>query len=824
MSGHEPLRIVRHAHPRLFHLADDAEFAFARPKDRVRRFILENMLKDAEAYAAAVPWKHIPERLDSPHPSHQVYLTFDSALQATALIEHYTFLWRITKDERWLELARRWLLAASAWEHSDRIWETFYISNKYMGAFALALDMLDDQLADGEKQRVTECLIGLLRRWWPDVNENRHSKIGDHHTCADHGHFGLAALHLLGKHEEAVQWTEGVVDRFRSGIMPYGCGEDGSAVDGYMLWPWENLWMLKFCHALRNVTGINLHKEFPQRAVRPVNWMKYHFTGHDCLLIKKREMWSPVLLALAQHAGDGGMRDVSLSDTNLGRIYNFGDRTKNCSAVPLSNAAPFAYCFYDPAFKPRKMGRTPPPSRKFACNVWGAAGVLRSDWKSPSLVAYLSAYSSGLVPKELNDFRVHWAGFGTIKSIACEEATPVECGNVPCVGGQNQYAGTLGNLVRTEAGDHICASLPRVDQELWLVRGRSPLLVAALRRKARGVRVMQERNEAFVRTDGCDYLQYPRADYFNPNEGILRLRARFGGPAGAAPYEVLFHTGLAITGGPGRSRNSFTLGFFGEDALVFGVSDRYSHSVRVKVPCKRSPAAAGKWHDITVRWGGFNTPGAPPFIELQVDGRVSRQDDASAFVMPRRVKGPSWCFTVDRPRTAVVFGAALQGEGSGLRCDISRIELKCPRRRRLKATFESGLENETGSGPLTWKLHPVALRRAARARVMLGAGSDSLEVLPAYPDGVFFERTIVPFAPIGLAASAIIRESEEPSVRVTANAGGADDLILVFAPAKAHARVVRRPGGFLVKAGSEEHVFEVRHAPGPILCMKEGPG
>lgn len=76
------LPVIRRERPRLLH------FCFEPPVDPVRRRILANLLADCELYAGQRPWPRIPRRPDSPHPYHQFYLTFYTAMQATALIEN----------------------------------------------------------------------------------------------------------------------------------------------------------------------------------------------------------------------------------------------------------------------------------------------------------------------------------------------------------------------------------------------------------------------------------------------------------------------------------------------------------------------------------------------------------------------------------------------------------------------------------------------------------------------------------------------------------------------------------------------------------------
>jgi len=485
-----PLSVIRDAHPRLYHPADDPDYGFAPREDSVRRSILENLLEDCEAFATRRPWKRIPERLDSPHPFHQLYLTFYTGMHATALIEHYAFAWRLTGDRRWLSRAKRWLSAACTWEHSDRVEEHFYTANRYMHAFAFALDLLAGQLTIREEDRVTNCLIGLMQRWCPEVEGNRHAPEGGHHAVVDNGHFGVAAIHLLGRHPDASAWVEAVVDRFRSGIMPNGCGRDGEPVDGPSFWPWENLWMLHFADALRNVVGIDLYREFPQRLLRPLKWFRYHLVGSDQSLGAGRsEVWSPTLLRLAQEAGDRELRDVALGDPHLGRIYRFGAGAKGSTAECMIAYSPYAYCYYDPDFKPRRRRGALARSRKFPRAHYGETALLRSGWDSRALIVQVSGYRGG-VAHGFSNLHVQWAEHPVLKTISCEEAQPVACGNLPCVGGQNEVVAHLGALERKERFDRLRVRSARVDHEYWLLRGDPPMLLVALRRRPRGVKLV----------------------------------------------------------------------------------------------------------------------------------------------------------------------------------------------------------------------------------------------------------------------------------------------------------------------------------------------
>ena len=122
-------------------------------------------------------------------------------MTATALIEHYAFAWKMTGEKRWLDRAKKWMLAAAAWEHSDRIEEHFYTANRYMQAFALGLDLLGDQLTSKQEDQITRCLIKIMQRWWPDVEKARQNPAGGHHE-----------RRLIGRHSEGGQGPVGAAD------------------------------------------------------------------------------------------------------------------------------------------------------------------------------------------------------------------------------------------------------------------------------------------------------------------------------------------------------------------------------------------------------------------------------------------------------------------------------------------------------------------------------------------------------------------------------------------------------------------------------------
>ena len=142
--------------------------------------------------------------------------------------------------------------------------------------------------------------------------------------------------------------------------------------------------------------------------------------------------------------------------------------------------------------------------------------------------------------------------------------------------------------------------------------------------------------------------------------------------------------------------------------MTFGVqSQRYLH-VSVDIPVDVAAVTPGKWHEITARWGGFNTPGASPFIELELDGHRRRFDDPDTFGevgkdtlgLARQKARPFYI----KPNTILAFGAPVQLRDCGTEADISQIILTCPGRQPLREDFIAGLAGETGSGALVYKL------------------------------------------------------------------------------------------------------------------------
>jgi hypothetical protein len=579
--------------------------------------------------------------------------------------------------------------------------------------------------------------------------------------------------------------------------------------------------MLHFADALRNVTGLDLYKEFPRRVSRPLTWFRYNY-GATLIGAEPLQATAPVLLRFAQEAGDGELRDVALGDARMGRLYSYHAGAKGSPAECIVSSGPSAYCYYDPNFRPRPRRTQPPLSWVFKKAHYGEIGILRERWDADALIACISGCRGSGGAHGFSNLSVQCAGVPLLIGISSEEAQPLSCGSLPCVGGQNEAVALLGRPEAKKAFDRLSVRSVRVDHEYWLLRGDPPALVVALRRRPRGVKVVREDGTPFVRLNGKDYLQYPREPHFNPDAGGLRMRVRLNQEIDPGRNQILFNTGVL-----GASVNTFALGFMKEKGLTFAVRSQRANLVRVTIPPEQAAVRPGRWHDVAIAWGGFNDPKARPFIEVELDGHRERFDDPARFGElgsdSQRLQSRTTPRTFYiKSNTLLAFGGAVQSPDTAVPCDIARVELTCPKRRPLSLTFANGLEGETGSGPLVWKLNPKDLKGVKRAGARFGAGRRVVDVFPAYPAEVSFAREVVPFAPSGLAAGSLKRltpGADKPSTRVLAATSG-EALVLVFVDGRAKAEVVPRADGFEIRCGRTRRAFRVLARGKDILRMK----
>src|SRR5439155_5530655 len=113
---------------------------------------------------------------------------------------------------------------------------------------------------------------------------------------------------------------------------------------------------------------------------------------------------------------------------------------------------------------------------------FGTVVFLRSSWAQEGVVTQILGYDGGGAHGYSN-LHIQWAGHPVLKTIGAAEASPVACGSLPCVGGQNEVLARIGKLESTEIGDRINVEAARTRHEYWLLRGPQPALLVALQRR-----------------------------------------------------------------------------------------------------------------------------------------------------------------------------------------------------------------------------------------------------------------------------------------------------------------------------------------------------
>ena len=439
------------------------------------------------------------------------------------------------------------------------------------------------------------------------------------------------------------------------------------------------------------------------------------------------------------------------------------------------------------------------------------------------MIACVSGYRGGGA-HGFSDLHVQWEGKPVLRAISAEEAQPVSCGSLPCVGGQNEAVALLGRLESTRAHDRLEVRSVRLDHEYWLLRGEHPVLVVALRRRPRGLKTGREDETGFARLNGRDTLQYARQPHFSPDAGRLSMRVRLREAIDPTRPQVLFNTGLGVGKLMGPQVNNFSAGLLKDRGLTFAVQSQRYTVAQVRIPPEKATVVPGRWHDVGIAWGGFNDPAGAPFIEAELDGQRERCDDIALFGELGR--DSQKLESRETPRTfhiksnaLLAFGGAIQMPGTTVKCDIASFDLVCPGKKPLAVDFAEGMGPESGSGTLSWKLNPVDLISLRAAGATFGAGARRVEVLAAYPREATLSQEVVPFAPSGLAAGSLKRfvaDAERSSTRVLVSTEE-DLLVMAFVDRRAKARIERNADGFCIRAGDTRYAFGVSGRVRPIL-------
>jgi Heparinase II/III-like protein. len=225
---------------------------------------------DAFIEKAVLPWENIPVHQESAfYPNHKrvislwrkMYVDCQEALYA---IKHSAVAWRVTGEERYLETAKRWLMAVAAWAADGATSRTYNDEAAFRVTTALAwgYDWLHDDLSEYERHLVKSALLTRGRELFDYVKNQIqiHIKLLDSHGVRSLSMTLIpAALALYDEEAEAQEWLDYTIEYFFTLFTPWG-GEDGGWAEGPAYWQSGVSFFTEAICLIRKATGIDVFK------------------------------------------------------------------------------------------------------------------------------------------------------------------------------------------------------------------------------------------------------------------------------------------------------------------------------------------------------------------------------------------------------------------------------------------------------------------------------------------------------------------------------------------------------------------------------------
>lgn len=269
---------LKNVHPRLFFT--NADLPKMRERARgVDRDLWAAVLKDLQTL-----------KRDAPDPKDEDLYKSGLDKRKKGAISQYevafqiaqtSYAYAIEKDEKYLEAARKWTLAACAMP----IWG--YTYNKpnvdlppahLLYAVAFAYDVLFDKLTKSEKEIIRDKLVkqaGLMYDYFKYKDKKRYTYT-QNHTWIPMAGLAIAAYVLMDETDEAQDWarlSRAVYDRTMLAF-----GTDGFFYESFHYFGFAFRWMIRYFDAHKQITGENLYQPMRPKFER----MKY-FVMHSIL-------------------------------------------------------------------------------------------------------------------------------------------------------------------------------------------------------------------------------------------------------------------------------------------------------------------------------------------------------------------------------------------------------------------------------------------------------------------------------------------------------------------------------------------------------------
>lgn len=228
----------------------------------------KSFLEAAARAEAETPYPE-PRRSDNgPLAADEDYRVFRTGKAGSANVARLALAYRVTKEPKYLEGARRWLLALAGWDprgitshrlaQADGSRGNDEASMPMLERMSLAWDWMGDWLSPDERRQV----LTAMRERGNQVLETLQKEDFLSHPFENHdgrvlAFLGEAGLAFLGDVPDADHWLDYVLRCYLTSYPSFG-GDDGGWAQGVSYWSIYLYWWTGFAEALREATHVDL--------------------------------------------------------------------------------------------------------------------------------------------------------------------------------------------------------------------------------------------------------------------------------------------------------------------------------------------------------------------------------------------------------------------------------------------------------------------------------------------------------------------------------------------------------------------------------------
>jgi len=351
-------------HPYLFFAKQDLPALRERMSRGFSHHITENIIYSAEKYLDEELFDGNFEWVkDEKYGQYaQLYAYFYGYMEAASYIQHYSFAWLLTEDERYAEHARAWLLGPT------RDWglewgvpqerDGGYATDRLLLGVALGYDWLYDYLSQEDREIVRDALISQCDRYWPYHLAMADNPRVDTHASYEIPCYGVACMALLDEDPGAAERVERMGRKCVEHFLPHAPGKGGPGDDRAIYWIFPLFYQMLFHHAYRHVTGKDILSPF--RGHCDPSYALYTL----CNQPRKKDLFkssenrafragymqqdgaSPALFGIASYFKEPYAQWCATRDRNAGRIQFTKYLTPTGQRLLFAHG-PFCYLWYD---------------------------------------------------------------------------------------------------------------------------------------------------------------------------------------------------------------------------------------------------------------------------------------------------------------------------------------------------------------------------------------------------------------------------------------------------------------------------------------------